>query len=388
MKLLFVADTVYTRHRDDVYGLRVYGREYFADYLEAFSEVAICARVKTADAPPADMPQTNSDRIRFFDIPDVHGWRWVLGWDGRIKAILNRAVEQCDAVVTRMPGFLGSLALPLAKKHGKPVMAEVVGDSQEAIRNYGTAWPYQWLAWRKLRDFQRFMKKTDVAAYVNHSVLPKKYPVAPGVPYDVYVDIQLQEREIASPRTYTSPPETFQMIGLMNFIPYKRHQDLIRACAVLKENRRKFQLHLIGDGGTLPAVQSLVQRLDLSDDVVFHGYVADPERMRQEMAHAHVTILPSATEGLPRSLIEGMALGLGAVGSDAGGIPDLVRPSEVFRVGDVKTLAKMLLEIADSPERLTEMSRHAVETAKQYAASVISPQRIRLYRILAERARR
>ena len=56
MKLLYIAETVFTRYRDQYHGPRVFGREFFEDYLAVFSEVAICARVKTAEWSVQNLP--------------------------------------------------------------------------------------------------------------------------------------------------------------------------------------------------------------------------------------------------------------------------------------------------------------------------------------------
>jgi glycosyltransferase involved in cell wall biosynthesis len=82
-------------------------------------------------------------------------------------------------------------------------------------------------------------------------------------------------------------------------------------------------LHVIGDG---PLRESLEARVN-GRDIRFMGRLSQDE-VRQVMAESRVLILPSLSEALPNVLLEAMSVGLPAVVTRVGGIPDLVEDGE------------------------------------------------------------
>jgi len=83
---------------------------------------------------------------------------------------------------------------------------------------------------------------------------------------------------------------------------------------------------------------------------------------------ADVFLLPSELESFGLSALEAMACGVPVVGSDAGGLPEVVRHAEsgyLLPVGDVEGMAARTIEILQCDERRLEMgaaARHRVES--------------------------
>jgi glycosyltransferase involved in cell wall biosynthesis len=100
----------------------------------------------------------------------------------------------------------------------------------------------------------------------------------------------------------------------------------------------------------------------LAGRVRFTGFVGR-EQMRQQVADADVLVLPSYREGVPRSLIEGMAAGRPAVATDVRGCRELVIEGEtgwLAPAGDVRALAAALTRAATaSPEQYRRQSEAA-----------------------------
>ena len=80
------------------------------------------------------------------------------------------------------------------------------------------------------------------------------------------------------------------------FMPQKNHSFLIDIFAEIRKRRDDAVLLLAGDGPLMDSVKAKVQRLGLSECVVFLGSVGDMERYYQAM---DVFVLPSLYEGLP-----------------------------------------------------------------------------------------
>jgi len=119
--------------------------------------------------------------------------------------------------------------------------------------------------------------------------------------------------------------------------------------------RRAHDVHLniIGEGPVKGSVLRQVKSLGLQDQVTFHGYMPDPEAIYSMM---DLLILPSLTEGIPLTLLEGMSFGLPIIASDVGGIPEIVennRSGLLVKPGSVNDLVeKMSLLIRDPGVRV------------------------------------
>ena len=107
------------------------------------------------------------------------------------------------------------------------------------------------------------------------------------------------------------------------FHAQKRHADLVEALTLLASNHISFRCVLAGDGPLLENVKSQVDRSGLKELIEFRGRI-EPTAIRELLAEADLFALPSEWEGLPRSVIEAMAVGLPVVGTDVNGTNELV----------------------------------------------------------------
>ena len=85
-----------------------------------------------------------------------------------------------------------------------------------------------------------------------------------------------------------------------------------------------------------------------------------------------VNVLTSKSEAISLSIVEGMTLGLPAVGTKAGGIPEAIEDKvtgELFDVGDSKALADKLIFLRKNPEIRKKYS----ENAKEISLEKFSP---------------
>jgi len=125
-------------------------------------------------------------------------------------------------------------------------------------------------------------------------------------------------------------------------------EDLLEAAARLAARGAPFHLVICGGGPLRDALNHTCLRLGLTDRVEFRGWVYNEEKPAELMA-ADVIVLPSYSEGLPNSLLEGMACGLAVISTPVGGIPSLVTPSEgglLVAPGDLEGLADAMETLA------------------------------------------
>jgi len=148
------------------------------------------------------------------------------------------------------------------------------------------------------------------------------------------------------------------LLMMAEFIPRKHHQDALRAFARL--GRPHVHLALAGDGPLREPMQQLAADLGISDRVHFLGFRSDiPALIRASVA----LLLPSEREGLPRSILEALSLGVPAIGADISGVRDLLGEESglLVKLGDVEGLAQAMAWMLDHPDEARAMGQRGRE---------------------------
>ncbi len=144
----------------------------------------------------------------------------------------------------------------------------------------------------------------------------------------------------------------FLMVAEFN--PGKRHVDVLAALPQLAGN---IHVALAGDGPLRPALQQRAKELGLERRLHFLGFRRDiPVLMRASRA----VLLPSEREGLPRSLLEALSMGMPIIGADTRGISELAGEGcgLLHAVGDADGLAAAMRRLAESPTEAQAMGQH------------------------------
>lgn len=102
----------------------------------------------------------------------------------------------------------------------------------------------------------------------------------------------------------------FRIVFLGRVDPAKRVEDLLKACAILKENNYQFVLNVIGDGPHLHKIRNLAAELQIETNINFRGYIGERDRIDEIFLDSDVIVLPSLTEGTPKVLPEAMSRGV------------------------------------------------------------------------------
>jgi glycosyltransferase involved in cell wall biosynthesis len=134
----------------------------------------------------------------------------------------------------------------------------------------------------------------------------------------------------------------FLMVAEFN--PGKRHRDVLAAMQLL--GRGNIHVAFAGDGPLRQPLQEQAAALGLADRLHFLGFRRDiPALARASRA----VLLPSEREGLPRSLLEALSLGVPIIGADTRGISELTEGcGRKHAVGDAAGLAAAMQELAQN----------------------------------------
>ncbi len=170
-----------------------------------------------------------------------------------------------------------------------------------------------------------------------------------GLPMDVpQVDKMAARAELGLPLDAT-------IIGTISRVtPNKGIQDAIRAIAILAAENRNLRYVVVGDGDGLAACKALAEELGISDLVVFLGYRTDITTCLGAM---DLFLFPSHKEAMGIALVEAMRAGLPTVGTNIGGIPEVITPECGILVppSNPQALANAVGELLADPKRMAGM---------------------------------
>ena len=153
------------------------------------------------------------------------------------------------------------------------------------------------------------------------------------------------------------------LMHVSNFRAVKRVQDVVGVFARVNEEIPSV-LVMVGDGPDRVHAERTARELGVERSVHFLGKL---ESVAPLLAGADLFLLPSATESFGLSALEALASGVPVIGSNTGGLPEVVRSGEtgaLCPVGDVEAMAEAAKAILGDGERWRAMSETAAADAR------------------------
>ncbi|HEY2881566.1 MAG TPA: glycosyltransferase, partial [Pirellulales bacterium] len=169
------------------------------------------------------------------------------------------------------------------------------------------------------------------------------------------------------------------------FATYYKGQDLLlKAMAIAVGKGCDVHCDFIGEGKHRPEIEQLAAQLGLKNRTIFHGQFSSGKAVYDFLDKADLLVMSSRGEGLPRSVIEALARGLPSIGTNVGGIPELLPPEDLFPLNDPPQMAAKIMEVVGNPARLAAMSARGLKIAADYLEPKLRERRVMLYRNLRE----
>ena len=164
---------------------------------------------------------------------------------------------------------------------------------------------------------------------------------------------------------------------------HKGQGHLIRAFPAVLAAHPTAHLVIVGEGEARPALEEEIRRLDLEARVHLAGFQTD---IAACLGALDLFVMPSEQEGLCTSLLDALTAGLPVIGSEIGGIPEIIEPERtglLAPVGDSPALAAAITRLlADRAlaAALAEAGREKV--ARHFSADAMVEGSLRVYRAL------
>lgn len=167
------------------------------------------------------------------------------------------------------------------------------------------------------------------------------------------------------------------IIQVAGFRAQKDQSTTVKSLSYLPSN---VKLLLVGDGEFRGDLEKLVKVLKLEERVFFLGIRLDVPIL---MKSADIVVVSSHWEGMPLSVIEGMAVNKPVVASNVPGVFQLVEGVGVlFEKGNEIELASKIKELLNDKDYCNKVATAGYERSKQYDINVMVDKEIELYKEL------
>lgn len=176
-----------------------------------------------------------------------------------------------------------------------------------------------------------------------------------------------------------NPEDHKLVIGAVGRLsPEKGHIYLIKALACI--NNIDFECIIVGDGPLRAELENYVREVNLDNRVKFIGFQSD---VSCAMSQMDVVIMPSLNETFGLTIVEAFALKKVVIGSDVGGIPELIINGQtglLFPVKDSSALAEKILYVYNNKKEAQEMAMSGYEYFKNnFTSSIMAENTITYY---------
>ena len=171
---------------------------------------------------------------------------------------------------------------------------------------------------------------------------------------------------IVLPEDLKKDLETQNLLFLGRFGKRKGIYDLIEVVSKLIVNYPNLKLYAGGDG-EIEKVEAMIKNKNMEKNVQLLGWVTGREKERI-LKEASFYVLPSYNEGMPISLIEGMAYKNVCISTDVGGIPKVINNNVngvIIKPGDKEKLYSELKKLLDNGELRQKLSKNARKTVEE-----------------------
>lgn len=168
---------------------------------------------------------------------------------------------------------------------------------------------------------------------------------------------------------------------ISNFRKVKRIDDVIKIFAEIRK-KISVKLLMIGDGPERNAAVNLAKELQVIHDIHFVGKLKET---LPALKISDLFLLPSASESFGLSALEAMACGVPVIGTQAGGLPEVVvheKTGFLHPIGDIDSMARSALQLLQHPSLYQNMRNNCYYHARQYSSKNIVPQYEQLYQQL------
>lgn len=349
---------------------------FWKRYLDVFDNVIIVARVDKLHIIQ-NSNYVEDENIKVYPLTNYQGLKEAFLKIFKVKSELKQLVKEYNSFsfILRAPGTIANLLGNTLQTQKVSYSIEIVGDPYDVF-NTQKGFLCKFLAVKEKNSLKKLLKNAKSAAYVTEFALQKKYPFK-GIWQTHYSSINLSEDFFREEKKIHKLK--LKIIGIGNLdVRYKGVDYLLDGLRILKNKGIPFQLEWIGSGKLLDEYKELSINNMIDEYVLFRGGQPN-NKIPEFLSNNNVFILPSLTEGLPRVLIEAMASRLICIGTNVGGVSELLNKDCIIPPRSAEAIANKLIQVDENFDEYFSYTQQNFEKAKEYLPNVLKLRRIKFY---------
>jgi N-acetyl-alpha-D-glucosaminyl L-malate synthase BshA len=196
-----------------------------------------------------------------------------------------------------------------------------------------------------------------------------------------FIDPEIFRRNKEPCHRATLAPDGERIImHISNFRPVKRIPDVVETFARISQQVPS-RLVLVGDGPERSRGLEKAKELGVVDRVLFLGKHQSVDEL---LACADLFLLPSKNESFGLAALEALACGVPVIGSEMGGLPEVVRHGEtgyLFPLGAVEDMAEAAIGLLVDDGKWSRFSKAArADSVERFSSGRVVPAYEVLYR--------
>lgn len=383
MNLIWAHDHyfIYDLNSGDYFSEIEFGYSTWERYLYSFQEIIIISRVIERNLSEKEKSKYNlssGPNVSFIHLPNINKISEKVKNNYRVNEKIKKTVKKSDAVIARLPSQIGMLVLDCAKKYNKPTAIELVGCPEEALNNLRSLKAKLYKTYM-VRKTKKLVKESKYTLYVTKDFLQNKYPSAGKTIACSNVILKTFDQKNNELKLQETKNEVLK-VGLIGYLSeYKGIDTAFRICSELQQKNIPYNLEILG-AGDKKKWGAIANSLGVESKAIKIFSLPSGEAVFNWLKTLDFYIQPSRTEGLPRGLIEAMAAGNAAIGSNVGGIPELLSDKEIFDKEDYKLMANRIEEIVRNESMKKEIENRNMKVAQEYSFTLLDKKRKNFWR--------
>jgi glycosyltransferase involved in cell wall biosynthesis len=183
------------------------------------------------------------------------------------------------------------------------------------------------------------------------------------------VELDQYNPELYSPsegRLSLGIKDDYPIVGTIGRLVYQKGLPyFLEAAARVYFHNKEVRFVIIGHGSEEASLKNLADSLGITHACTFAGQRFDIDRL---LSAFDIFVLPSLLEGLPRVVIEAMAMARPIIATDIDGVREQITNNQtglLVKPADSKLLAKAIMEILDDEQKANSLARKARKQAEQ-----------------------
>lgn len=389
-KLLVACDVHLLKAPDGSYWCdAIYKYNFWKRYLDVFQSIRVAGRCKEVKTINPKWLRVDGPRVEIFEIPFYQGPKQLLFKYMQIQKCLKNVDEGCDAALMRMPSQTAYMVFKhLSKKI--PKAGEIVYDPSDDVKRKDQSFIMSILNRRISNQLKQFCRTVNGVSYVTEYSIQKNYPSVAALKGEskeffesYYSTITLSDDAFTSSRIYNNI--SHMKIALSSVAmesDRKGEKILIRAVKIARQKGFDITAVIIGDGSKRVEFEKYAKNEGVDEFITFTGLLPSSDDVREQLLKSDIYMFPTQAEGLPRGILEAMAVGMPVLSTPVGGIPEIIEKDYLFSPFDAEAFANKICYLMENPNELNDMSMKNFERAKSFSNNKLQKKRNEFYQKL------